>query len=101
MTFRNNFVHHNVGDGIWYDGDNTGALVEGNRVEDNGRIRHLLRGQQRRHHPEQHCPAERETPGWFSQHVQERRRFTTTRSNTISGGSPTSSTAARRLMGVI
>ena len=38
MTFRNNFVHHNVGDGIWYDSNNTGALIEGNRVEDNGRI---------------------------------------------------------------
>ena len=37
MTFRNNFVHHNIGDGIWYDGSNPGALVEGNRVEDNGR----------------------------------------------------------------
>ena len=37
VTFRNNFVHHNLGDGIWYDGDNTGTLVEGNRVEDNGR----------------------------------------------------------------
>ena len=37
VTFRNNFVHHNVGDGIWYDSDNTGALIEGNRVEDNGR----------------------------------------------------------------
>ena len=36
VTFRNNFVHHNVGAGIWYDSDNTGALVEGNRVEDNG-----------------------------------------------------------------
>ena len=36
VTFRNNFVHHNVGDGIWYDSDNTGGLVEGNRVEDNG-----------------------------------------------------------------
>ena len=23
VTFRNNFVHHNVGDGIWYDSDNT------------------------------------------------------------------------------
>ena len=41
MTFRNNFVHHNTGDGIWYDSDNTGALIEGNRVEDNGRDRHL------------------------------------------------------------
>ena len=37
VTFRNNFVHHNVGDGIWYDGGNPGTLVEGNRVEDNGR----------------------------------------------------------------
>jgi parallel beta-helix repeat protein len=37
VTFRRNFVHHNVGDGIWYDGGNPGALVEGNRVEDNGR----------------------------------------------------------------
>ena len=37
VTFRNNFVHHNIGDGIWYDGSNPGALVEGNRVEDNGR----------------------------------------------------------------
>ena len=38
VTFRNNFVHHNVGDGIWYDGNNNAAaLVEGNRVEDNGR----------------------------------------------------------------
>ena len=36
VTFRNNFVHHNVGAGIWYDTDNTGGLVEGNRVEDNG-----------------------------------------------------------------
>ena len=38
VTFRNNFVHHNVGAGIWYDSDNTGALIEGNRVEDNGWI---------------------------------------------------------------
>jgi len=38
VTFRNNFIHHNSGGGIWYDSDNTGALVEGNRVEDNGWI---------------------------------------------------------------
>jgi parallel beta-helix repeat protein len=38
VTFRNNFVHHNAGAGIWYDSDNTAALVEGNRVEDNGWI---------------------------------------------------------------
>jgi|RhiMetdeSRZDD1v2_1073273.scaffolds.fasta_scaffold18765_4 parallel beta-helix repeat protein len=37
VTFRNNFVHHNVSDGIWYDFNNTGALIEGNDVEDNGR----------------------------------------------------------------
>jgi len=37
VTFRNNFVHHNQGDGIWYDGGNPGAVVEGNRVEDNVR----------------------------------------------------------------
>ena len=37
VTFRNNFVHHNQGDGIWYDGGNPGALIEGNRVEDNAR----------------------------------------------------------------
>jgi parallel beta-helix repeat protein len=35
VTFRNNFVHHNQGDGIWYDGGNPNALIEGNRVEDN------------------------------------------------------------------
>jgi parallel beta-helix repeat protein len=38
VTFRSNFVHHNAGGGIWYDYDNTGALVEGNRIEDNGWI---------------------------------------------------------------
>jgi parallel beta-helix repeat protein len=37
ITFRNNFVHHNLDDGIWYDGDSTIGLVEGNIVEDNGR----------------------------------------------------------------
>ena len=34
VTFRDNFVHHNRWDGIWYDGDNVGSLIEGNRVED-------------------------------------------------------------------
>ena len=39
VTFRNNFVHHNVYAGIWYDTNtNGGTLIEGNRVEDNGRI---------------------------------------------------------------
>jgi parallel beta-helix repeat protein len=37
VSFRDNFVHHNAADGIWYDTDNTGSLIEGNRVEDNGR----------------------------------------------------------------
>jgi parallel beta-helix repeat protein len=37
VIFRNNFVHHNQADGIWYDGGNPNALVEGNRVEDNAR----------------------------------------------------------------
>lgn len=37
VTFRNNFVHHNSGDGIWYDAENVRALIEGNIVEDNGR----------------------------------------------------------------
>ena len=38
VVFRNNFVHHNLADGIWYDTNrNAGALIEGNRVEDNGR----------------------------------------------------------------
>jgi parallel beta-helix repeat protein len=36
VTFRNNFVHHNAGAGIWFDSNNTGTLIEGNRVDDNG-----------------------------------------------------------------
>ena len=36
VTFRNNFVHHNAGNGIWYDGSNIGAVIEDNRLEDNG-----------------------------------------------------------------
>jgi parallel beta-helix repeat protein len=35
VTFRSNFVHHNAGDGIWFDSNNTGTVIEGNRVEDN------------------------------------------------------------------
>jgi parallel beta-helix repeat protein len=35
VTFRNNFVHHNLANGIWYDGDNVGSLIDGNVVEDN------------------------------------------------------------------
>lgn len=38
VTFRNNFLHHNAGDAIWYDANNTGALIEGNLVEDNGQM---------------------------------------------------------------
>ena len=38
VTFRNNFVHHNAGAGIWFDSDNTGAVIEGNRIEDNGHV---------------------------------------------------------------
>jgi parallel beta-helix repeat protein len=38
VKFTNNFVHHNVGDGIWYDSNpNAAALIDNNRVEDNGR----------------------------------------------------------------
>jgi parallel beta-helix repeat protein len=38
VVWRNNFVHHNVSDGIWFDTDaNANALIESNRVEDNGR----------------------------------------------------------------
>jgi parallel beta-helix repeat protein len=37
VTFRGNFVHHNVSDGIWYDGGCTDVTIDGNRVEDNGR----------------------------------------------------------------
>jgi parallel beta-helix repeat protein len=35
VTFRDNFVHHNLENGIWYDGENPGSLIEGNIVEDN------------------------------------------------------------------
>jgi parallel beta-helix repeat protein len=39
VTLRNNFIHHNTGGaGIWFDSNNTGTLIEGNRVEDNGWI---------------------------------------------------------------
>src|SRR6185503_13045046 len=37
VTFRNNLVHHNQADGIWFDGGNPDALIEGNQVEDNAR----------------------------------------------------------------
>src|SRR5688500_10918330 len=38
ITFRNNFIHHNEGPGIWYDSNNTGGLIEGNVLEDNGHV---------------------------------------------------------------
>jgi parallel beta-helix repeat protein len=38
VWFRNNFVHHNAGAGIWFDTDNTNAVIEGNVVEDSGWI---------------------------------------------------------------
>src|SRR4029453_14742200 len=39
VTFRNNFVHHNQRDGIWYDSNTGGgALIEGNSVEDKRRV---------------------------------------------------------------
>jgi parallel beta-helix repeat protein len=31
-----NFYHHNVGNGIWNDGDGAGTIIENNTVEDNG-----------------------------------------------------------------
>lgn len=35
VIMRANYVHDNLGDGIWYDGDNTGSLIEDNTCEDN------------------------------------------------------------------
>lgn len=35
LTLRNNHVHHNVGKGLWLDGNNRGARYEGNTVHDN------------------------------------------------------------------
>jgi parallel beta-helix repeat protein len=35
LVARGNFAHHNRGPGLWWDGSNDGALIEGNRVEDN------------------------------------------------------------------
>lgn len=36
LVVRNNHVHHNAGPGLWTDGSNRGARIEGNLVEDNG-----------------------------------------------------------------
>ena len=38
VTFRGNVVHHNEADGIWYDFDNVGVVIENNIVNDNGRM---------------------------------------------------------------
>jgi parallel beta-helix repeat protein len=35
LLLRNNFVHHNVGPGLWLDIGNDATVIEGNRVEDN------------------------------------------------------------------
>jgi parallel beta-helix repeat protein len=35
VTVRDNFVHHNWGNGIWFDVDNYGGVIRGNTVEDN------------------------------------------------------------------
>lgn len=35
IIFRRNFVHHNVGPGIWADVDNFNIMYEGNRLADN------------------------------------------------------------------
>jgi hypothetical protein len=36
-VFRNNWVHHNAVDGIWFDAENIDGLIEGNLVEDHPR----------------------------------------------------------------
>ncbi len=33
-TFRNSYLHNNS-NGVWYDGENTGSIIEGNTIEDN------------------------------------------------------------------
>ena len=94
VTFRNNFVHHNIGDGIWNDSDNTGALIEGNRVEDNGRNGIFFEasgGGIIRNNTVRRNAGQR----GVHLHVQERCRSTTTRSKAISGASNISSTATR------
>jgi parallel beta-helix repeat protein len=35
IIFRNNYVHHNQGSGVWFDINDTNGLIQGNRVEDN------------------------------------------------------------------
>jgi len=35
LTISRNFVHHNVANGIWIDGDGAGSVIENNIVDDN------------------------------------------------------------------
>jgi hypothetical protein len=37
LVVRRNFVHHNVGPGLWTDVNNIDVLYEGNRIEDNAK----------------------------------------------------------------
>lgn len=36
ITWRDNWIHHNDGNGIWNDGEGSGSLMENNIIEDNG-----------------------------------------------------------------
>jgi len=36
LILRNNYVHENVGAGLWLDNDNINAMIEGNRIDRNG-----------------------------------------------------------------
>ncbi len=36
VVMRDNWAHHNLGAGLWNDGNGEGSIVEGNLVEDNG-----------------------------------------------------------------
>jgi len=37
VVFRDNWSHHNVGDGLWFDWDNYDILIENNVLENNSR----------------------------------------------------------------
>lgn len=34
VTFRRNYIHNCLGAGVWYDGENTGMLIEDNVIDD-------------------------------------------------------------------
>jgi parallel beta-helix repeat protein len=36
LTIARNWVHHNLGNGLWIDGDGAGSVIEDNVIEDNG-----------------------------------------------------------------